>query len=314
MRVFISWSGELSHKVAVVLRDWLPCVIQAVEPYVSSEDIDKGARWSTDISQELDESFFGLLCITKDNITAPWITFEAGALSKSVDKSRVCPLLFGVRPSEIKGPLLQFQHALCEKEDVKKLLHSLNDACESSSLTVARLDSSFDAWWPKLEPQLSSLEADVPMEQEQISVEGTEFRMDILEEILEAVRTQQRMLSSPENLLPREYIQGLVGPSTPSRRHELLDEVFPSIPSVMDLLGRFLMQLTERLHDQDVRQLNLGELTTELEFAAQLLDKLSLDAMNLYTHGARGSTGLRWNILAAQAMREIDKRMRPEVP
>ena len=109
MKVFLSWSGDLSHKVAVVLRDWLPSVIQSIEPYVSSEDIDKGARWSTDIAKELEASAFGVLCVTQENLESPWLNFEAGALSKTVDKSRVCPFLYGVKRSEIKGPLLQFQ-------------------------------------------------------------------------------------------------------------------------------------------------------------------------------------------------------------
>jgi len=65
MKVFLSWSGELSHKVSVIFRDWLPSVIQSVDPYVSSEDIDKGARWSTDIAKELEESSYGVLCVTK---------------------------------------------------------------------------------------------------------------------------------------------------------------------------------------------------------------------------------------------------------
>ena len=75
MKVFISWSGTTSHKVAVLLRDWLPSVIQSIEPYVSSEDIDKGARWSTDIAGELHASTYGLICVTKNNTEAPWINF-----------------------------------------------------------------------------------------------------------------------------------------------------------------------------------------------------------------------------------------------
>ena len=82
MKVFISWSGVDSHSAAVALRDWLPSVIQLLEPYVSSEDIDKGARWSTDIAAELAGSDWGILCVTKENVQAPWLNFEAGALSK----------------------------------------------------------------------------------------------------------------------------------------------------------------------------------------------------------------------------------------
>ena len=109
MKVFISWSGDSSHKVAIVLRDWLPSVIQALEPYVSS-DIDKGARWMADISGELENSSFGILCVTKDNIHAPWLNFEAGALSKFAKQDRAAPFLFGVDVSEIReGPLSQFQ-------------------------------------------------------------------------------------------------------------------------------------------------------------------------------------------------------------
>jgi TIR domain len=103
MKVFLSWSGETSHAIAIALRDWLPSVIQFVEPYVSSEDIDKGARWSTDIAKELESSGYGILCVTPENTESPWLNFEAGALSKSIDKSRVSPLIVGLRRSEIKS-------------------------------------------------------------------------------------------------------------------------------------------------------------------------------------------------------------------
>lgn len=105
MKVFISWSGNISWKVAVIFRDWLPSVIQSVEPYVSSEDIDKGARWSTDIAKELEDSTFGILCVTKENLEAPWLSFEAGALSKTMEKSFVTPFLFDIKRSEVQGLL-----------------------------------------------------------------------------------------------------------------------------------------------------------------------------------------------------------------
>ena len=92
MKVFISWSGETSFEVAKILKEWIPCIIQDVEPYFSSEDIDKGARWSTDIAKELEEASFGILCVTRDNLQSQWLNFEAGALSKAIDKAKVCPL------------------------------------------------------------------------------------------------------------------------------------------------------------------------------------------------------------------------------
>lgn len=93
MKVFISWSGDVSRRAAMALKDWLPNVIQTVDPFVSSENIQKGARWFTDVGAELEAAKFGIICLTPDNLTAPWLLFEAGALSKSLSQSRVSPLL-----------------------------------------------------------------------------------------------------------------------------------------------------------------------------------------------------------------------------
>jgi hypothetical protein len=43
------WSGEPSHSVAALLYEWLPRFIQSIDPFLSSEDIRKGARWFTEI-------------------------------------------------------------------------------------------------------------------------------------------------------------------------------------------------------------------------------------------------------------------------
>ncbi|TQV89535.1 hypothetical protein [Aliikangiella coralliicola] len=53
MKVFISWSGELSKELGEVFRDWLPSVIQSVKPFFTPNDIEKDSRWSKDIAQEL---------------------------------------------------------------------------------------------------------------------------------------------------------------------------------------------------------------------------------------------------------------------
>lgn len=91
MKVFISWSGDLSHAMAQALADWMPNVIQAVKPFLSSEAIQKGARWFEQIGGQLEETHFGVLCLTRSNLNAPWILFEAGALSKQLEIARVAP-------------------------------------------------------------------------------------------------------------------------------------------------------------------------------------------------------------------------------
>jgi hypothetical protein len=198
MKVFLSWSGEQSHKVAVVLRDWFPSVIQSLVPYVSSEDIDKGARWSTDIATELADSTFGILCVTRENLTAPWLTFEAGALSKTMEKSFVCPFLFNIKRSEVDGPILQFQSTIFEKEDIKKLLKTLNKACGEDKLTEDRLDKAFEVWYPTLEEELKKIEPLI--EEEKSSKEQSQEvpNNEILEEILELSRLNQKLLRSPD--------------------------------------------------------------------------------------------------------------------
>lgn len=208
MKVFLSWSGHKSHQVALVLRDWLPSVIQSLTPYVSSEDIDKGARWSTDIAKELEDSTFGILCVTKDNLEAPWLLFEAGALSKMMDKSSVCPFIFDLKRAEVKGPILQFQSTIFDKDDVKKLLLTLNKACGDAGLKEELLSKTFDVWWPNLEESLEAIKGE-PLEEEKTSIDKI-FRNEMLEEILELSRTNQKLLRSPEVLFPPEYIEFII--------------------------------------------------------------------------------------------------------
>ncbi|MFD2428562.1 toll/interleukin-1 receptor domain-containing protein [Sphingobium scionense] len=109
MKVFISWSGEDSRKIASELYEWLPMVVQSIQPYMSSESIDKGTRWASSIANELEGTHVGIVVLTPNNVTAPWINFEAGALAKIVDDTRLAPILFGLKPSDVGTPYPNFR-------------------------------------------------------------------------------------------------------------------------------------------------------------------------------------------------------------
>ncbi len=204
MKVFISWSGDTSLKVAQIFREWIPSVIQSIEPYVSSEDIDKGARWSTDIAKELEDSSFGILCVTKDNLTAPWLCFEAGALSKTMEKSFVTPFLFDIKRSEVNGPILQFQSTIFDKEDIKRMVKTLNKASGEGSISETRLEKAFEVWYPNLESSLNELKNEVHDTREDNPATDVSATSEILEEILELSRDNQKLLRNPDTKLDDE--------------------------------------------------------------------------------------------------------------
>ncbi len=207
MKVFLSWSGTLSHQVAIAFREWLPSVVQMLEPYVSSEDIEKGARWSTDIAKELQEAKYGVVCVTKQNLNEPWLLFEAGALSKTLETARVTPFLFGLKQSEVHGPLLQFQSTAFQPEDVRKMVAAMNNLTPAP-LEGARLETSFTKWWPDLKGRLESIVTS------DVGTVVREPKLDpspMLEEILELVRAQTRLLATPDKLFPEDYFQQLAG-------------------------------------------------------------------------------------------------------
>jgi len=189
MKVFISWSGSSSKKYAEALRNWLPAVLQFVKPYFTPSDIEKGTRWNTDIAKELESAEIGILCVTRDSLHSDWVLFEAGALSKSMDKTCVCPVLFGIQNTDLSGPLKQFQTTEFEKNDFKKLVSIINSKFGESKLSPKILDSVFDKWWPELESEISKTLIESTTNNEEKPVRS---ERDLLEEILELSRATMR--------------------------------------------------------------------------------------------------------------------------
>jgi len=126
-KVFISWSGDYSRQVAAAIKKWLPRVLQSVEVYFSDTDIEVGSTWYNEIIDALERSDAGLIILTPENITRQWIMFEAGALARGVSKERVCPILFGIKKSAVKGPLYFRQSVEFKERDFRKLLETINN-------------------------------------------------------------------------------------------------------------------------------------------------------------------------------------------
>lgn len=262
-KVFISWSGPLSQKLGEALRNWLPSALQFVKPYFSPEDIEKGAKWGSEISKELETSNIGIICLTRDNTEKPWILFEAGALSKSLEQSRVCTLLFDVDPSDVKGPLTSFQATRFMREDFKRLFSAINGAANDSRLETPVLDNVFEMWWPKLEEEIAA----ILKSSDKVAKKERRSERDILEELLELTRMNSSRSVRPR--IPERAVVELV---------ESLDELQFVLSHENEKMG---MRILERL-DRPLRHIcleaGLPDLYERFRMGARRHPRFPIDA------------------------------------
>ncbi len=182
MKVFVSWSGERSHALGRALHDWIPLVLHYVEPWLSEADIEAGQRWAEQVAKELEAANFGIICITRENVGSPWVFFEAGALAKSMQGSRVIPLLLDLEVRDITGPLAQFQAKKVERAGLLEVIQSLNQLAPHP-VPDDRVSQLFDALWPELEKKV----AEIPIASAQ--AKHTRPQPEILEELVTSVRS-----------------------------------------------------------------------------------------------------------------------------
>lgn len=197
MKIFISWSGNDSKLIAEYLKKWIEQIIQAAEPWISVE-IEKGKKWNSEVSNKLENSKVGIFCVTKENINSPWILFEAGAIAKTED-SFVCTFLIDLNPTDLTGPLSLFQATRFNKEDIFKLLITINKSILKSggkSLTIENLKDLFEMFYPQLEENINL----IIEKQKGDKAENGEIRSEreLLEESVEILRhLKQSKLDNP---------------------------------------------------------------------------------------------------------------------
>jgi len=216
MKVFVSWSGQRSKAVAELISDWIKCVLQASQPWISTRDIDKGAIWFSEISDQLKDTAAGIVCLTQENKNKPWILFETGALAKGLSTNRVCTFLIDLSPSDVEDPLAQFNHTVPERTSMWGLTCSLNSCLDVHRLDERILRQVFDTYWPQFESGFAEALARTPQE-EQVEPRSEK---SILAEILNNSRT----LSSRVRELEMKTAAG-ASFSPPNRALEAMNEL-----------------------------------------------------------------------------------------
>ncbi len=184
MKVLISWSGEASKQVALQVRQFVKRVIQATDPWMSAVDISAGSMWPEELWKILEVVRAGIVCLTPDNLESRWIHFEAGALAQVVGKKCVCPLLHGLKISDVKSPLSFLMCELDDEQGLLRVMQAINGAMEGNALSDNDLKDSFDAHYVGFKKALAKIPPSVPKQE----VSKSERRQDILEEILAIVR------------------------------------------------------------------------------------------------------------------------------
>ena len=163
-----------------------------------SEDITKGKRWHAEIANALGSTKFGILCLTPENLASEWIHFEAGALSKTIDDStHVCPLLLDVKKSDLKEPLASFHATIFDKEEFKKLVNALAQAC-GDSLEEGQFNTLMEALWPKIDQSIESLKDELSeARRKNGKPKDAKPKVDsLLEEVVVRIREQGRFLAT----------------------------------------------------------------------------------------------------------------------
>lgn len=156
MRIFLSWSGELSKAVAKEFAKWLPKILSPVKPWMSQHEIKAGTVWEEELFHNLNNTDSGILLLTKENKYAPWLLFEAGVLSKTANTRKVIPYCIRIPVEEIANPLTKFQGVYADKEGTLQLIDSLN-ATLPKRINETKIAKLFEQYWPTFEKTLDEV-------------------------------------------------------------------------------------------------------------------------------------------------------------
>lgn len=156
MTVFISWSGERSKGVALVFEKHLKHVIQGLPTFMSDKDIDSGTQWFQEISDQLKDASFGIICVTPDNLERPWLNFEAGAIGNQTSRGRVVPVAIGMSKETLPSPLNGYNGIDLNEDGFVRLVKSIH-AVRDVTVPWDVIEAAAHRQWPDMERDLDQV-------------------------------------------------------------------------------------------------------------------------------------------------------------
>jgi hypothetical protein len=232
LKVFISWSGN-SKATAHAIFKALPTLFDSADPWISVEN-RSGSMWLPEIDKRLSSTDFGIVCVSKANQHAPWINFEAGALSRRVDAKReLMPVLlidfddYG----DVEGPITGFQMKMATPEGFFEIMNDLNQCELGPKIGEAVLRARVEAAWPEIEKEVNEVRSSA-------ASTSAEKRADTdkLDEVLEVVRGLAVAAQ------PRVTVSGLRPTDIDSRVLKALDK------SVADIVREDFQAANPQVH------------------------------------------------------------------
>lgn len=197
MKAFVSWSGTRGRDSAVALREFLPLLLQRLNIFSTTDDIEKGSRWLTEVSSSIKSADLALVCVTPESVNSPWLVYEVGALAATLGPTRIVPILIGMSPVDLTGPLVQFQSCRTERSDFWRLVQLIN-SLDEPRVPDEMLEKLYEMLWPRLEGTLSAIAAEQTVDAKKAPSARTSDR-ELMDQMLKRLEAIQQRLANVEN-------------------------------------------------------------------------------------------------------------------
>jgi hypothetical protein len=159
VKIFVSWSKDISHSVAVYLQVFLKDFFKSksLDIYVSSERIVAGETWFDNIKEAIKESSLCIIVMTDENEYSRWVYFEAGAIAFNTKSTNIIPILLTADSLDGGSPLNSYQCVKATKEGFRKLLLTIKKVGRLTGVTSEEFESRLEAYFPKFESEIQGI-------------------------------------------------------------------------------------------------------------------------------------------------------------